>query len=82
MIAAEEYKLLAKREKVTGVFVTFSPGMDTDDFMVRLMTARYSGMSNTSMENFITLMLRLEKISGECRGQSPCGGIKLFICFL
>nr|XP_040036652.1 calpain-2 catalytic subunit-like [Gasterosteus aculeatus aculeatus] len=52
-------------------------GMDTDDFMVRLMTARYSGMSNTSMENFITLMLRLEKISDVFKDKSSNGVIHL-----
>lgn len=51
--------------------------MDTDDIMVKLLMARYSGMSNTSMESFITLMLRLEKISDVFKDKSSDGVIHL-----
>ncbi|XP_037322626.2 calpain-2 catalytic subunit-like isoform X2 [Pungitius pungitius] len=51
--------------------------MDTNDFMVKLMMARYSGTSNTSLENFITLMLRLEKTSNVFKNKSSNGVIHL-----
>ncbi|XP_068457274.1 calpain-2 catalytic subunit-like [Clinocottus analis] len=51
--------------------------MNTDDIMVKLLIARYSDMSNTSLESFITLMLRLEKISDVFKDKSSDGVIKL-----
>ncbi|XP_054482567.1 calpain-9-like [Anoplopoma fimbria] len=52
-------------------------GIDTDDLMVRLMMARYSGFSNTSMESFITLMIRMEKTSDLFKNNSSDGVIRL-----
>lgn len=49
---------------VTFLFVSV-PGINVNDGMVKLMMFRYSGFSSISMESFITLMLRLEKMSGE-----------------
>ncbi|XP_056267668.1 calpain-1 catalytic subunit-like [Pseudoliparis swirei] len=49
--------------------------MDMDDIMVKLMMARYSGASNISMESFITLMLRLEKMSDVFKNKSSDGVI-------
>nr|XP_013771175.1 PREDICTED: uncharacterized protein LOC102193255 [Pundamilia nyererei] len=39
-------------------------GMDVNDASVGLMMSRYSGFSTTSLEEFTTLMLRLDKMSG------------------
>ncbi|KAM8742349.1 calpain-1 catalytic subunit-like [Acanthopagrus schlegelii] len=38
-------------------------GIDTNDGMVQLMMFRYSGYSYTSLESFITLMVRMDKMS-------------------
>ncbi|XP_029303856.1 calpain-1 catalytic subunit-like [Cottoperca gobio] len=52
-------------------------GIDTSDHMVRLMMFRYSGISSTSLESFITLMLRLEKISNIFKDRSSNGIINM-----
>lgn len=49
---------------ITGVIASV-PGIDTNDGMVQLMMFRYSGYSYTSLESFITLMVRLDKMSSE-----------------
>ncbi|XP_030602923.1 calpain-8-like [Archocentrus centrarchus] len=52
-------------------------GMNVNDGIVGLMMFRYSGSSTTSLENFITLMLRLDKMSGIFNGKSTDGAINL-----
>ncbi|KAM3601275.1 uncharacterized protein V6R79_010153 [Siganus canaliculatus] len=52
-------------------------GMDANDGMVRLMMFRYSGYSNTNMESFITLMLRLNKMSDLFKNRSSNGVIHM-----
>ncbi|XP_022594433.1 calpain-A-like [Seriola dumerili] len=52
-------------------------GMNVNDGMVRLMMFRYSGVSSTSLENFIVLMLRLEKTSSVFKDKSSNGVIHL-----
>ncbi|KAM3869257.1 calpain-8-like [Diretmus argenteus] len=42
-----------------------SAGMDVDNSMVTLMTKRYSSHSSISLETFLILMLRLDKIFSE-----------------
>lgn len=49
---------------ITGVIAS-APGIDTNDGMVQLMMFRYSGYSYTSLESFITLMVRMDKMSSE-----------------
>ncbi|XP_005462383.1 calpain-1 catalytic subunit-like [Oreochromis niloticus] len=52
-------------------------GMDVNDGIVGLMMFRYSGFSSTSLEEFITLMLRLDKMSDIFKGKSSDGVIHL-----
>ncbi|XP_041808704.1 calpain-1 catalytic subunit-like [Chelmon rostratus] len=52
-------------------------GMDPNDGMVMLMMFRYSGFSSTSIEGFITLMLRLDKMSNIFEDKSSNGVIHL-----
>ncbi|KAM7374440.1 hypothetical protein PAMP_007097 [Pampus punctatissimus] len=52
-------------------------GMDMNNVMVRLMVFRYSGVSSTTLENFIILMLRLEKGSDVFKDKSSDGIIHL-----
>ncbi|XP_035771677.1 calpain-14-like [Neolamprologus brichardi] len=52
-------------------------GMDVNDASVGLMMSRYSGFSTTSLEEFITLMLRLDKMSDIFKGKSSDGKIHL-----
>ncbi|XP_040006964.1 calpain-1 catalytic subunit-like [Xiphias gladius] len=52
-------------------------GMNVNDGLVRLMIFRYSGVSSTSLENFIVLMLRLEKTSNVFKDKSSDGVIHL-----
>ncbi|KAL3970931.1 psychosine receptor [Sarotherodon galilaeus] len=52
-------------------------GMDVNDASVGLMMSRYSGFSTTSLEEFITLMLRLDKMSDIFKGKSSDGVIHL-----
>ncbi|XP_063340760.1 calpain-11-like [Pelmatolapia mariae] len=52
-------------------------GMDVNDASVGLMMFRYSGFSSTSLEEFITLMLRLDKMSDIFKGKSSDGVIHL-----
>nr|XP_046266463.1 calpain-1 catalytic subunit-like isoform X2 [Scatophagus argus]XP_046266464.1 calpain-1 catalytic subunit-like isoform X2 [Scatophagus argus] len=52
-------------------------GMDSSDSMVRMMMFRYSGYSSTSLEEFITLMLRLDKSRNVFRASSSDGMIHM-----
>ncbi|KAG7224601.1 hypothetical protein INR49_011354 [Caranx melampygus] len=54
-----------------------SAGMDVNDSLVRVLMFRYTGYSSTSMEEFITLMLRLEKSSVTFKDRSSDGVIHL-----
>ncbi|XP_053187049.1 calpain-2 catalytic subunit-like [Scomber japonicus] len=53
-----------------------SKGMDVNDFMVQMMMIRYSG-SYTTMEDFIVLMLRLDKGSDIFNSSSSDGVITM-----
>merc|ERR1712150_185627 len=52
-------------------------GIDTNDSMVSMMTFRYTGFSSTSLEQFITLVLRLEYTKDTFNGKSTNGTITL-----
>nr|XP_029133486.1 calpain-1 catalytic subunit-like [Labrus bergylta] len=52
-------------------------GLDTNDAMVRLYVFRYSGYSSTDLGGFISLMLRLEKMSNVFKDKSSDGVIHL-----
>lgn len=52
---------------VSGVLVS-TPGIEVTDQMVGLMMFRYADYSTMSPVNFISLMIRLEKMSCECHG--------------
>lgn len=53
-------------------------GLDMDDFMVKVLVYRYSDFSSsTTLENFVTLMLRLENQSDLFKDKSIDGAINL-----
>ncbi|KAM6983279.1 calpain-3-like [Tautogolabrus adspersus] len=52
-------------------------GLDTNDAMVKLYVFRYSGYSSTNLESFITMMMRLEKMSNVFKDKSSGGVIHL-----
>ncbi|TKS82846.1 Calpain-11 [Collichthys lucidus] len=55
----------------------FPHGIDLNDGMVRLLMFRHSGYSSTSLEDFIGLMFRLEKVSNVFKNNSSDGVIHL-----
>ncbi|XP_041864684.1 calpain-1 catalytic subunit-like isoform X1 [Melanotaenia boesemani] len=52
-------------------------GMKVNDRNLRLLMFRYSSLSSTSLEDFITLMLRLDKMSNVFKEKSSDGMIHL-----
>ncbi|XP_074528552.1 calpain-2 catalytic subunit-like [Halichoeres trimaculatus] len=54
-----------------------SAGLSTNNTMVRLYVYRYSGYSSTTLEDFITIMLRLEKSTNIFKDKSSDGVIRL-----
>uniref|UniRef100_UPI0037E9123B calpain-1 catalytic subunit-like n=1 Tax=Semicossyphus pulcher TaxID=241346 RepID=UPI0037E9123B len=52
-------------------------GMDPDSLEVKLFIFRYSGNSNTTLESFVALMMRLEKTTNIFKDKSSDGVIHL-----
>ncbi|KAI4814306.1 hypothetical protein KUCAC02_003506 [Chaenocephalus aceratus] len=54
---------------------TAEPEIEVNSSLVRLMTFRYSGFEATTMEGFISLMLRLGKTTSTFKDNSTDGVI-------
>ncbi|XP_063340759.1 calpain-8-like [Pelmatolapia mariae] len=68
LLAGQLQKLLNDR---------FPHGLNVNDRTVRLMMFRYSRFSVTTLEDFITLMLRLDKMSNIFKDKSSDGTMRL-----